>query len=90
VLTLSCGWKEEGAARIRPLNHGHHRTAKQPRRELPSTFDAAPSQNNRISSSEKAPHRTKGGDESPQDGVTVLADLDQPDCNVPSEHRQIC
>jgi hypothetical protein len=65
-----------------------HRTAKQPERELPSTVETAPSQRNRISSSEKATHRTKGGDESPQDGVTVLADLDAPECPVPSEHRQ--
>jgi hypothetical protein len=78
---------EEEAARIRPLNHGHHRTAKQPRRELPSTVEATPSQKNRNSSLEKAPPRTKGGDESPQDGVTVLATY-QPACYVPSEHRQ--
>jgi hypothetical protein len=33
---------EEEAARIQPLNHGHHRTAKQPKRELPSVIKAAP------------------------------------------------
>jgi hypothetical protein len=33
---------EEEAARIQPLNHGHHRTAKQPQRELPSVVKAAP------------------------------------------------
>jgi len=33
---------EEEAARIQPLNHGHHRTAKQPKRELPSVAKAAP------------------------------------------------
>jgi hypothetical protein len=33
---------EEEAARIQPLNHGHHRTAKQPERELPSVVKAAP------------------------------------------------
>jgi hypothetical protein len=33
---------EEEAARIQPLNHGHHRTAKQPKRELPSVVKAAP------------------------------------------------
>jgi hypothetical protein len=27
---------EEEAARIQPLNHGHHRTAKPPKLELPS------------------------------------------------------
>jgi hypothetical protein len=33
---------EEEAARIQPLNHGHHRTAKQPKLELPTTVDATP------------------------------------------------
>jgi hypothetical protein len=33
---------EEEAARIRPLHHGHHRTAKQPKLELPSAVEAAP------------------------------------------------
>ena len=33
---------EEEAARIQPLNHGHHRTAKQPKQELPSAVEAAP------------------------------------------------
>jgi hypothetical protein len=33
---------EEEAARIRPLNHGHHRTAKQPKLELPFAAKAAP------------------------------------------------
>jgi hypothetical protein len=33
---------EEEAARIRPLNHGHHRTAKQPKPELPFAVKAAP------------------------------------------------
>jgi hypothetical protein len=33
---------EEEAARIQPLNHGHHRTAKQPKRELTSLVKAAP------------------------------------------------
>ena len=33
---------EEEAARIQPLNHGHHRTAKQPEQELPSVVKAAP------------------------------------------------
>ena len=31
---------EEEAARIRPLNHGHHRTAKQPKLELQSPAKA--------------------------------------------------
>jgi hypothetical protein len=29
------------AARIQPLHHGHHRTAKQPKLELPSPVEAA-------------------------------------------------
>jgi hypothetical protein len=33
---------EEEAARIQPLNHGHHRTAKQPKRELLSVVKPAP------------------------------------------------
>jgi hypothetical protein len=33
---------EAEAARIQPLNHGHHRTAKQPKLELPSVVKAAP------------------------------------------------
>jgi hypothetical protein len=32
---------EEEAARIQPLHHGHHRTAKQPKVELPSPVEAA-------------------------------------------------
>ncbi|HEX9112499.1 MAG TPA: hypothetical protein VF845_13550 [Terriglobales bacterium] len=31
---------EEEAARIQPLHHGHHRTAKQPKLELPSPVKA--------------------------------------------------
>jgi hypothetical protein len=34
--------KEEEAARIQPLNHGHHRTAKQPKLELTSVVKAVP------------------------------------------------
>jgi hypothetical protein len=33
---------EDEAARIQPLNRGHHRTAKQSELELPSTVEAAP------------------------------------------------
>jgi len=33
---------EAEAARIKPLNHGHHRIAKQPKRELLSLAKAAP------------------------------------------------
>jgi hypothetical protein len=31
---------EQEAARIQPLHHGHHRTAKQPKLELPSPVEA--------------------------------------------------
>ncbi len=31
---------EQEAARIPPLHHGHHRTAKQPKLELPSPVEA--------------------------------------------------
>jgi hypothetical protein len=33
---------EEEAARIQPLNHGHHRTAKRPKLELRSSVKAVP------------------------------------------------
>jgi len=33
---------EEEAAHIQPLNHGHHRTAKQPKGELRSSVKAVP------------------------------------------------
>jgi hypothetical protein len=33
---------EEEAARIQPLNHGHHRTAKQPSLELRSSVKVLP------------------------------------------------
>jgi hypothetical protein len=32
---------EEEAARIQPMHHGHHRTAKQPKVELPAQVVAA-------------------------------------------------
>jgi hypothetical protein len=33
--------REEEAARIEPLHHGRHRTAKQPKLEFPSPVEAA-------------------------------------------------
>jgi hypothetical protein len=33
---------DEETARIQPLNHGRHRTAKQPRLELPSAVKVVP------------------------------------------------
>jgi hypothetical protein len=68
---LSCGRKEE-AARIQPLQHGHHRTAKQPKLELPSVVKAVPkSEKTRGSRSRKATHRAKNGEEEPQGGVSL-------------------
>jgi hypothetical protein len=32
---------QEDAARVQPLHGGHHRTAKQPKRDLPSPVEAA-------------------------------------------------
>jgi hypothetical protein len=46
---------EEEAARIQPLNHGHHRTAKQPKLELPSAVKAAPQKRKPEAASRKRP-----------------------------------
>jgi hypothetical protein len=46
---------EEEAARIRPLNHGHHRLAKQPKVELPSAPKAAPKVRKPAAASRKKP-----------------------------------
>ena len=46
---------EEEAARIQPLNHGHHRTAKQPKRELPSVAKAAPKSRKTAAQARKKP-----------------------------------
>jgi hypothetical protein len=52
---------EEEAARIQPLNHGHHRTAKQPKLELPSAVEAAPKVRKTAAAVRKshAPHKTR-------------------------------
>ena len=34
--------RDEETARIQPLNHGHHRNAKQPKLDSPSSVKAAP------------------------------------------------
>ena len=66
----------EEAARIQPLHHGHHRTAKQPKLELPSPVGAAANrEKNCRNSLEKATRRAKDGNESPQDGLTPTAAL---------------
>jgi hypothetical protein len=46
---------EEEAARIQPLNHGHHRTAKQPKLELLSPAKAAPKARKTAAASRKKP-----------------------------------
>jgi hypothetical protein len=46
---------EDEAARIQPLNHGHHRTAKQPKRELPSVVKAAPKSRKTAAQARKKP-----------------------------------
>jgi hypothetical protein len=45
---------EEEAARIQPLNHGHHRTAKQPKLELRSSVKAVPKARKKSASLKKA------------------------------------
>jgi hypothetical protein len=45
----------EEAARIQPLNHGHHRTSKQSKRELPSSIKAAPKARKTLAASRKKP-----------------------------------
>jgi hypothetical protein len=46
---------EEEAARIQPLNHGHHRTSKQPKLELLSSAKAAPKARKTAAASRKRP-----------------------------------
>jgi len=49
---------EEEAARIQPLRHGHHRTAKQPKMELPSAAKAAPKARKTAAASSRKKPRT--------------------------------
>jgi hypothetical protein len=46
---------EEEAARIQPLNHGHHRAAKQPKRELPPVIKAVPAARKTAAQARKKP-----------------------------------
>jgi len=46
---------EEQAARIQPLNHGHHRTSKQPKLELLSSAKAAPTARKTAAAARKKP-----------------------------------
>ena len=50
---------EEEAARIQPLNHGHHRTAKQPKLELPSVIKPAPKAESTAAQARKKPHTAR-------------------------------
>jgi hypothetical protein len=45
---------EEEAARIQPLNHGHHRTSKQPKLELLSSAKGTPKRKT-VAASRKKP-----------------------------------
>jgi hypothetical protein len=49
---------EEEAARSQPLNHGHHRTAKQPKLELRTSVKALPKARKKTASLKKP--RTAG------------------------------
>ena len=44
---------EDEAARIQPLNHGHHRTARPPKLELRSSVKAAPKARKKTASLKK-------------------------------------
>jgi len=50
---------EEEAARIQPLHHGHHRTAKQPKLELPSPVEAAAKARTTVAAARKKPHAAR-------------------------------
>jgi hypothetical protein len=50
---------EEEAARIQPLRHGHHRTAKQPKLELPSVVEAAPKKRKASAAARKKPRTAR-------------------------------
>jgi hypothetical protein len=49
----------EEAARIQPLRHGHHRTAKQPKLELPSPVGAAAKEKINAATARKKPRAAR-------------------------------
>jgi hypothetical protein len=49
----------EEAARIQPLHHGHHRTAKQPNLELPSPVGAAAKRKTATATARKKPRAAR-------------------------------
>jgi hypothetical protein len=67
---------EEEAARIQPLQHGHHRTAKQPKVELLPPVKAASKKKKEekdcCCGSQETTRLGKNGSENPQEGVTGL------------------
>jgi hypothetical protein len=50
---------EQEAARIEPLNHGYHRTAKQPKMELPSALETAPKVRRTVAAARKKPRTAR-------------------------------
>jgi hypothetical protein len=50
---------EEEAARIQSLNHDHHRTAKQPKLELPTAVDATPEPRKAAARTRSKPHTAR-------------------------------
>jgi hypothetical protein len=71
---------EERAARIQVLHHGHHRTPKPPRTELPAPVEAVAKARKTVAAKKRKPAAAAGkkadreannGDESPQEGVTT-------------------
>jgi hypothetical protein len=50
---------EAEAARIQPLNHGHHRTAKMPKRESPSVVKGVPKTKKRTAQARKKPRTAR-------------------------------
>ena len=50
---------EEEAARTQPLHHGHHRTAKQPKLELPAPAEAAAKAGKTAAAARKKPRAAR-------------------------------
>jgi hypothetical protein len=50
---------EEEAARIQPLRHGHHRTAKRPKLEMPSAVKSAPKARKTAAATRKRPRTAR-------------------------------
>ncbi len=50
---------EQEAARIEPLDYGHHRTAKQPTLELPSVLETVPKARRTVAAVRKEPRTAR-------------------------------